>query len=121
MSSLEELRAVRSMRRLTKEEKLAYIKYWQSSNQSQRSFCEQESIPLPTFNSWLKSSSSKAVKEGNQGGFIAVGMSSQSTKQSHSLALQFKLPNGLVIEGFFSLSEIGFFIKELSHGLAPLC
>ena len=120
MLSLEELREVRSKRRLTKEEKLAYIQYWQSSNQSQRLFCEQEVLSLPTFNSWLKTLSSKAIKEENKGGFIAVEVNAPA-KKVQSLALQFKLPNGLVIEGCFSLSEVGIFIKELGHGLTPLC
>lgn len=119
MLSLEELREVRSKRRLTKEEKLAYIQYWQSSKQSQRSFCEQEVLSLPTFNSWLHSLSNKAITEDKEG-FIAVEVT-QSAKQIPGVALHFKLPNGLVIEGCFSLSEVGIFIKELSNGLTPLC
>ncbi len=120
MLSLEELRAVRSKRRLTQAEKEAYIEYWHSSKQSQRRFCEQEVLPLPTFNGWMKSLSRKAIKEEPKGGFIEVEVHAP-TKKEQSLALQFKLPNGLVIEGCFSLSEVGHFIKELSHGLSPLC
>lgn len=120
MLSLEELREVRSRRRLTKDEKQAYIHYWQSSNQSQRAFCEQEVLPLPTFNSWMNCVSRKAIKEESKGGFIRVEVGA-TAKQAQSLALQFKLPNGLVIEVSLSLSEVGDFIKELSHGLPPLC
>ncbi len=119
MLSLEELREVRSMRRLTKEEKQAYIEYWQTSNKSQRAFCEQEVLPLPTFNSWMKSLSRESLKEETKRGFIAVEVN--AAKKEQRLALQFKLPNGLVIEGCFSLSEVRPFIKELSDGLTPLC
>jgi hypothetical protein len=118
MISLEELRALRSKRRLTKEEKLAYRHYWQSSKQSQRRFCEQEGLSLATFGGWLKSLSCQVGNEGNKSGFIAVEV--QSAKQSPSMALQFKCPNGLVIEGCFSLSEVGSFVKELSNGLPAL-
>ncbi len=121
MLNLEELRELRSKRRLTQEEKLFYIQHWQSSNQSQCSFCKQENLPLPTFNSWLKPLSRKSIKEETTGGFISVERDTQSAKQSSNLTLQFKLPNGLVIEGCFSLREVGHFIKELSDGLSPLC
>lgn len=119
MLSLEELRAVRSKRRLTKEEKQAYRVHWQRSNQSQARFCKQEGLSLSTFNSWLQLLSSKAVKEKHKEGFIAIEVP-QSAKHSPRLSLQFKCPNGLVIEGIFSLSEAGSFIKELSDGLTAL-
>jgi hypothetical protein len=64
--------------------------------------------------------SRKAIKEERKGGFIRVEVNATG-KQSQSIPLQFKLPNGLVIEGSFSLSEVRHFIKELSHGLPPLC
>ena len=93
MLSLEELRAARKERRLTKEEKEAYRDYWQSSKENQRSFCKQEGLPLPIFNGWLKLLSCKPVKE-DKISFIAAEVSTKSAKQALSLALQFKLPNG---------------------------
>jgi hypothetical protein len=119
MLSIEELREARSKRRLTKEEKQAYIEYWQSSMQSQRRFCAQESLPLPTFTGWLKTLSSKVIKE-DKGEFIAVEVDALSVKPAPRLALQFKLPNGLIIEGCFLFNEVGCLIKELSDGLTPL-
>lgn len=72
--------------------------------------------------SWLKLRSPCLIgAEEPNPGFLAVGLcSKQVEKKPLAIALQFKLPNGLVIEGCFS-SEVGSFIKELSDGLTPLC
>src|SRR5260370_4351316 len=99
MLTLEELRAARSKRRLTKSEKLAYSKYWQSSNQSQRLFCEQEGLSLSTFSGWLKLSG-LPIREESKSNFIPVEVSSHPVKKkSVAMGLQFKFPNGLIIEG----------------------
>ena len=120
MISIEELRALRSKRRLTTGEKEAYLQYWQISNQSQRVFCKQEALSLSTFSSWIKLLSTKDIEEKSKEGYIAVEVNGHSVQPIPNLALQFKLPNGLVIEGCFSLNEVGCFIKELSNGLTPL-
>jgi hypothetical protein len=122
MISLEELRAVRSKRRLTNAEKLAYGQYWEESRQSQRTFCEQERLSISTFSSWLKlRPSCRRATEAHNSGFISVKLSSkQVEKKNLAMVLQFTLPNGLVIEGHFLLNEVGSFIKELSDGLTTL-
>lgn len=120
MQSKEELREACRSRRLSKDEKLAYIEHWQTSCLSQRLFCEQESLSLATFSSWIKSLSCKSTKEESKSGFVAVAVRRNTIKPAARLLLQFKLPSGLIIEGQFSFTEVGCFIKELSNGLTPL-
>src|SRR5258707_1223810 len=83
-------------------------------------YSEQEGLSLSTFSGWLKLSG-LPIREESKSNFIPVEVSSHPVKKkSVAMGLQFKFPNGLIIEGYFSLLEVGRWLKELSDAFTSL-
>jgi hypothetical protein len=116
--TLEELRETRTKRRLTKEERSAYCKHWESTGLTKRSFCRREKIAHGTFLSWLKGCENR---ESNAELFILISVIEGKHVVEHSnKELVLRLPNGLSISGLFSCNELPQWLKELSHALASV-
>lgn len=114
--TLEELRSARSHRRLSKEEKQAYIAYWSASGKSKRQFCVKESLSVSTFSSWFEGSKKTSI-DSTSSGFVEVELKDTDAFNPLETQLRFELPNGLSLEGNFKLSELKSWIKELSDAI----
>lgn len=54
MDHPEPNQSVGPRKRLSDEQKAKIIEAFESSGQTQRAFCREQGIPLPTFSSWLR-------------------------------------------------------------------
>lgn len=91
------------MRRAKQEQMEALVASYQSSGLTQREFCVQEDIKLPTFSYWYRKVHGKA--EAVSSGFTEV------TAPIHSAGLEVVFPNGVIIRGVQDLAMIHQLIK----------
>ncbi|PZX48856.1 hypothetical protein LV84_04134 [Algoriphagus ratkowskyi] len=91
------------MRRANQEQMEAVVASFQSSGLTQREFCIQHSLKLPTFSYWYRKVCAKT--ESVTSGFTEV------TSPVHSAGLEVIFPNGTIIRGIHDLSVIQQLIK----------
>lgn len=91
------------MRRAKQEQMEAVVASYQSSGLTQREFCLQENIKLPTFSYWYRKVCAKP--EAVTSGFTEV------TVPIHSAGLEVVFPNGVIIRGVQDLAMIHQLIK----------
>ena len=77
----------------TEEDMFPLVAQWQASDQTQKAFCIQHSIPVSVFSYWLRRYRDQQGGSGNQGtGFVPIRMA-----VSDSAALEVALPSGAVL------------------------
>lgn len=81
----------------------AVVAAFQSSGLTQREFCLQENIKLPTFSYWHRKVHGKP--EAVSSGFTEV------TVPNHSAGLEIIFPNGIIVRGIQDLALIHQLIK----------
>jgi hypothetical protein len=86
------------MRRSNQEQMEAMVASYQSSGLTQREFCLQERIKLPTFSYWYRKVVAKS--ESRTSGFTEV------TAPVHPTGLEVVFPNGVIIRGVHDLDVI---------------
>ena len=91
------------MRRANQERMEAMVASYQSSGLTQREFCLQENIKLPTFSYWHRKVYAKT--ESMTSGFTEV------TAPVHSAGLEVVFPNGVIIRGIQDFAIIHQLIK----------
>ncbi len=86
------------MRRANQERMEAMVTSYQSSGLTQREFCLQERIKLPTFSYWYRKVCAKT--ESMTSGFTEV------TAPVDAAGLEVVFPNGVIIRGIQDLTII---------------
>lgn len=91
------------MRRANQEQMEAMVASYQSSGLTQREFCIQENIKLPTFSYWYRKVVTKS--ESMTSGFTEIAA------PVHPTSLEVVFPNGVIIRGIQDLAVIHQLIK----------
>lgn len=119
---IEDLRALRKKRRLTKEEKASYILLWQVSGLSKADFCRQEEIAPSTFITWFSEHKARAQDE-TEDKFVPIVLDARTAINipEPEKQLKIQLSNGTMIEGSFKREELALWLKEVKNGLTSLC
>ncbi len=77
------------------------IKSWQSTDLTQRAYCQKNALPIYRFNYWKRKLTKPTEPSPEELGFVQLKPMADNHSSSHS-ALPLQLPNRLRIEGISS-------------------
>jgi len=88
------------------------IKLWQSTDLTQRAYCEKNDLPFHRFNYWKRKLTKPTEPVSEAQGFVQLKPMATSRSTNHS-CLSLQLPNQLRIEGISS--ENLYLLKQLTE------
>ena len=91
------------MRRANQDQMEAVVASYQSSGLTQREYCLQQHIKLPTFSYWYRKVCEKPVA--SPSGFT------EASAPVHAAGLEVVFPNGTIVRGIHDLAVIQQLIK----------